>query len=118
MTTGNDRETDRRGTLRRVARAIGLRVAILGAVGLLALLLMVDLRAIFPSRRPSPATMDRSYEELPSDVGWPHHRRPHYDATSDETGLAESWPAEGPLVLWMQTIGRGYSGLTVVGDRV
>ena len=55
---------------------------------------------------------------MPADRGWPHLRGPHYTAQSDETGLADAWPAEGPPVLWVRDIGRGYSGAIAVGDRV
>ena len=57
-------------------------------------------------------------EQTPSASDWPHLRGPNYNALSAETGLADSWPAEGPPVLWTREIGRGYSGMIVVGDRV
>lgn len=49
---------------------------------------------------------------------WPHPRGPAYDGVSAETGIAESWPAAGPPVLWTCELGQGYSGFAVVGDRV
>jgi outer membrane protein assembly factor BamB len=45
---------------------------------------------------------------------WPHWRGLHYDARSQETDLADSWPAEGPPVLWTREIGQGYSGVIAV----
>jgi outer membrane protein assembly factor BamB len=53
-----------------------------------------------------------------SDVEWPQFRGPHYDGRSGETGLAESWPALGPPVLWIRDVGAGYSGLFARGGRV
>jgi len=49
---------------------------------------------------------------------WPHIRGPHYNAVSDDTGLADAWPEEGPPVLWIRDIGRGYSGFVTSGDQV
>ncbi len=49
---------------------------------------------------------------------WPHLRGPSYSGVSAETRLAESWPEEGPPVLWRIPLGQGYSGLVVVGRRV
>ncbi len=51
-------------------------------------------------------------------VGWPHSRGPNYSGTSDESQLANSWPTEGPLVLWTRDIGIGYSGFAAMGNRV
>lgn len=48
---------------------------------------------------------------------WPHLRGPRYDAVSDETGLADSWPARGPPVLWAHDPGQGFSGFVVAGGR-
>jgi len=38
---------------------------------------------------------------------------PHRNFTSDATGLASSWPAEGPKQLWKRTLGDGYSAISV-----
>ncbi len=48
---------------------------------------------------------------------WPHLRGPTYSAVSAERDLAETWPAEGPPVLWRIELGHGYSGFVVAGDR-
>jgi len=53
-----------------------------------------------------------------AEAGWPHRRGPHHNAVSGETGLADSWPEEGPPVLWAMELGQGYSGFTAAGDRV
>ncbi len=35
-----------------------------------------------------------------SSGGWPHVRGPSFDSNSTEQDLANSWPVEGPPVLW------------------
>lgn len=50
---------------------------------------------------------------------WPNFRGPDYDAVSTETGLLKEWPASGPKLAWKTSgLGEGYSGVSVVGDRV
>ena len=53
-----------------------------------------------------------------SDHNWPHLRGPNYNSHSDETELLESWPADGPPVLWVQDLGQGYSGFCCVENRI
>jgi outer membrane protein assembly factor BamB len=48
---------------------------------------------------------------------WPHIRGPRYDAVSGETGLAATWPEDGPPMLWARDLGQGFSGFVVVGER-
>ena len=55
------------------------------------------------------------------DVGaedWPRWRGPRGDGTWNAPPLPHSWPEGGLLPLWSQPIGPGYSGISVVGDRV
>ncbi len=49
---------------------------------------------------------------------WPQYRGPNRDGKSTETGLARSWGAEGPREVWRVPIGAGFSGVSVVGDRL
>lgn len=49
---------------------------------------------------------------------WPNVRGPHWDGRSDETGLADSWPSEGPPVLWTIELGQGYSSFVAWGNSV
>jgi outer membrane protein assembly factor BamB len=50
---------------------------------------------------------------------WPQYRGPKRDDVSAEKGLLQSWPKEGPQLLWTYTnTGVGYSGVSVVGDRL
>lgn len=51
-------------------------------------------------------------------VDWPQFRGVNRDGVSTETDLPRSWPAEGPRILWKRAIGEGYSGISVVGDRL
>jgi len=50
---------------------------------------------------------------------WPQWRGPQRDAVSEETGLLQEWPENGPKLLWQsKDIGFGYSTPSVVGDRI
>ncbi len=49
---------------------------------------------------------------------WPHWLGPDRDLTWREAGLVESFPEGGPKVLWRVPVANGYSGPSVVGDRV
>ncbi len=50
---------------------------------------------------------------------WPQWRGPQRNGISQEKGLLQEWPKEGPKLLWqLQDIGSGYSTPAVVKDRV
>jgi outer membrane protein assembly factor BamB len=49
---------------------------------------------------------------------WPQFLGPRRDGSSDETGLAKSWPAKGPPVVWQRQVGAGYSGPVIAGGRL
>ncbi|MEM9353129.1 MAG: PQQ-binding-like beta-propeller repeat protein [Planctomycetota bacterium] len=50
---------------------------------------------------------------------WPQWRGPERDGVTAETGLLQSWPAEGPGRVWLSDqIGLGYGGPAVVADRI
>jgi len=49
---------------------------------------------------------------------WPQFRGPNRDGVSRETGWLTRWPADGPKVLWKVPVGRGYSSVAVVKDRL
>jgi outer membrane protein assembly factor BamB len=50
---------------------------------------------------------------------WPQFRGPERDDVSHEMGLLKTWPAAGPKLLWtLDGAGTGYSGPSVVGDRL
>ena len=50
---------------------------------------------------------------------WPQFRGPQRDGRSGESGLLKQWPQDGPPLLWESSgVGKGYSSVAVVGDRV
>lgn len=59
---------------------------------------------------------------LPSDEvfadGWPNVRGPAFDGHSPETGIIDSWPEEGPPVLWVRDLGQGYSAFVAREQRI
>jgi len=52
------------------------------------------------------------------DDDWPRFRGPNGDGVSRETGLLTRWPDAGPPELWRVPLGKGFSGLSVVGERL
>ena len=55
-------------------------------------------------------TLAASAASLPE---WPQFGGPHRNFTADSTGLANSWPANGPKKLWERPLGEGYSSVSV-----
>jgi outer membrane protein assembly factor BamB len=50
---------------------------------------------------------------------WPTFRGADRTAVSSETGLLQSWPQEGPPLVWqVDGAGRGYASLAIAGDRI
>ena len=50
---------------------------------------------------------------------WPQWRGPNRDDVSKETGLLQSWPKEGPKLLWtFRNAGEGYSAPVIIGDMM
>ena len=50
---------------------------------------------------------------------WPQWRGPQRTAISEETNLLQSWPKEGPKLLWqLSDLGDGYATPAVAGSRV
>jgi len=49
--------------------------------------------------------------------GWPGFRGPNRDGVSQETGLLDSWAADGPPEGWRFAAGAGYSGISIDGDH-
>jgi outer membrane protein assembly factor BamB len=50
---------------------------------------------------------------------WPSWRGAHRDAISSETGLLDSWPANGPPLKWKAThLGGGYSSVAIDSGRI
>jgi outer membrane protein assembly factor BamB len=52
-------------------------------------------------------------------ANWPQWRGPQRNGISEETGLLQEWPEEGPPLLWqVGELGDGFSTPAVVGDRI
>ena len=49
---------------------------------------------------------------------WPRWMGPQYDGVWREIGMIDSFPENGPKVLWRQEIGAGYSGPSIAGGRI
>ncbi len=49
---------------------------------------------------------------------WPQFLGPTRNAVSAETGLAKSWPAKGPPVVWEREVGEGFSAPVVSGGTL
>jgi outer membrane protein assembly factor BamB len=49
---------------------------------------------------------------------WPQFLGPRRDGISTENNLLQSWPAKGPPVLWERSVGEGFSGPVVSGNRL
>jgi len=49
---------------------------------------------------------------------WPQFLGPERNGVSHESGLLTSWPGKGPPVLWEKSIGEGYSGPVVGGEKL
>ena len=82
------------------------------------LLVTFGVRPRFFSTGPSsPGPASATPAETESTNAWPHLRGPAGNSISGETDLADTWPPEGPPVLWSREIGTGYSGIIVVGNR-
>ena len=60
----------------------------------------------------------------PTNEDWPRFLGPNGNNISDETGLLDRWPANGPPLVWERTVGSGYSapsvssGLVVLHHRI
>lgn len=97
-----------------VLEAIALRVVAWGGALALVLVFFGDFRPMLsPARQVASSPADGGAPASEDGPGWPHLRGPRYDGSCAETGLADSWPPEGPPVLWSREIGQGYSGFSV-----
>jgi len=101
-----------------ILRAIGLRLIVWGGLVFVVLYYSGNLGWFLEAETPSPSIVEESGPAAPSDPAWPQFRGPTHDGISAETDLADAWPSVGPPVLWKREIGRGFSGLISVGNRV
>jgi len=49
---------------------------------------------------------------------WPQFLGPTRNGVYPGTDLAESWPKEGPPIVWRKKVGQGFSGPTVSGGSL
>ena len=50
---------------------------------------------------------------------WPTFRGPDRTAVAPDTDLLESWPADGPPLVWQTAgAGRGYASLAIAGEKI
>lgn len=49
---------------------------------------------------------------------WPQYRGVNRDGISDETALIQTWPTEGPKLLWKAVVGDGFSGISISNGRL
>src|SRR5262245_44967279 len=49
---------------------------------------------------------------------WPQWRGSQRDGITPATGLATTWPKDGPKVVWRKPIKGGYSSISVAGGRL
>jgi outer membrane protein assembly factor BamB len=47
---------------------------------------------------------------------WPQFLGPHANGVSDETGLLDKWPTNGPALVWEKKIGTGYGAPSIRSD--
>ena len=52
------------------------------------------------------------------DTNWPTIRGANFDGHSLEKEIADSWPVEGPAVLWTRELGQGYSAFIAWDESV
>jgi len=90
-------------------------------------LAVLCLLCVFGCGRSEPTSSTLPTAELPGlppgPVGpsgsWPSWRGPHRDGVSTESGLLDSWPAEGPPLKWQAAgLGRGYSSVAIDAGRI
>jgi outer membrane protein assembly factor BamB len=63
-------------------------------------------------------TIPASTQEASALGGWPQWGGPQRNFMSTSTGLADSWPAAGPSVLWRRPLGLGHSSIVVDSGRL
>ncbi len=65
------------------------------------------------------ATLLGSFALTATAADWPQWRGAERTEICTETGLLKSWPEGGPKLVWkVANLGPGYSGVSIVGDRI
>jgi outer membrane protein assembly factor BamB len=53
-----------------------------------------------------------------SAADWAQFLGPHANGISDETGLLEKWPENGPPLVWEKNIGKGYGAPSLISGKL
>lgn len=116
MSDGDEKGgVDVRRTGGSIVRAVAVRALAYGVLCLVVLLSLVDVRSLVVRHDLRGEVAADTGED--AGPGWPQLRGVGYDGRSGEVGLADSWGAQGPPVLWNREIGAGYSGVIARGGR-
>lgn len=75
------------------------------------------LQAEEPGKAKASSSSESSLVEIREGSDWPVFLGPHGTGVSDEKGLLDVWPNDGPEVLWGKRIGKGYSSPSILGGR-
>jgi outer membrane protein assembly factor BamB len=74
------------------------------------------------SKNAKASKSSRSTKSLPTGLAtgeWPQWRGPNRDGISTETGLLDSWPEDGPPLLWKAGgLGNGFSSVAVAQGKI
>jgi outer membrane protein assembly factor BamB len=54
----------------------------------------------------------------PSSTAWPQWGGPNRNFVANTTGLASTWPVQGPTKLWSRALGEGHAAITSDGARL
>lgn len=94
-------------------------------VALAALLLLISATSIASSHAQKDQVRElaidvKEFQAPAADTSqaWRQWGGPHRNFISDATGLADSWPATGPLELWSRPLGNGHSTIIVENGRL
>ena len=49
---------------------------------------------------------------------WPQFLGPNRNGAVTETNVAKSWPKDGPPLVWQKSVGEGFAGPVISGDRL
>ena len=62
--------------------------------------------------------LTQAFPVIADEAGWHQFRGPQRSGASHETGLARSWPDNGPPVVWQRPLGEGFASLSVHDGRL
>jgi outer membrane protein assembly factor BamB len=60
-----------------------------------------------------------AYADTPGSFDWPQWQGPERNSISQERGLLQQWPKDGPPLAWkVEGLGGGYSGPSIAAERI